>query len=122
MREAGLGLSLPTYAAGPKAVGWWAIWIIMLGDATAFASIVFGFFFYWTSQPDLPPEGVLYAAPALVSGAVAAPALVSGAVAALTASWALTLGARRWNGEGTGAWRAWRWLQRRCWRRAGPGR
>ncbi|SIO00364.1 cytochrome c oxidase subunit I [Vannielia litorea] len=55
MREAGLGLRLPTYASGPNAVGWWAIWITMLGDATAFASLVFGYFFYWTARPDFPP-------------------------------------------------------------------
>ncbi len=46
MKDAGLGLSLPTYAAGPQSVGWWAMWITRLGDATAFASVVFGFFFY----------------------------------------------------------------------------
>ncbi|WP_226781665.1 cytochrome c oxidase subunit I [Oceaniglobus trochenteri] len=90
MREAGLGLRLPTYASGPKAVGWWAVWITMLGDATAFASVVFGFFFYWTARPDFPPEGALHATPGLV-------ALAAGA---LVASWALTLGARHWNGAG----------------------
>ncbi|WP_099828016.1 cytochrome c oxidase subunit I [Oceaniglobus indicus] len=90
MRDAGLGLRLPTYASGPKAVGWWAVWITMLGDATAFASVVFGFFFYWTAKPDFPPEGAMHAAPALVGLAVLVLAL----------SWALTLGARHWNGAG----------------------
>ncbi|WP_417601446.1 cytochrome c oxidase subunit I [Pararhodobacter oceanensis] len=90
MRDAGLGLRLPTYASGPKAVGWWAVWITMLGDATAFASIVFGFFFYWTSKPDFPPEDAIHAAPELVALAVLS----------LTASWALTLAARQWNAAG----------------------
>ncbi len=90
MREAGLGLSLPTYASGPKAVGWWAMWITMLGDATAFASIAFGFFFYWTAGADFPPDGAQHAA----AGWVAL------AVLALVASWVLTLGAREWNRAG----------------------
>ena len=59
MRDVGLGLRLPTYASGPNAVGWWAMWITMLGDATAFASLIFGFFFYWTARPDFPPAGAL---------------------------------------------------------------
>ena len=56
MRDVGLGLRLPTYASGPDSVGWWAVWITMLGDATAYASLVFGFFFYWTARPDFPPK------------------------------------------------------------------
>ncbi|MEI4489003.1 cytochrome c oxidase subunit I, partial [Frigidibacter sp. MR17.14] len=31
MKDVGLGLRLPTYASGPAAVGWWAMWITMLG-------------------------------------------------------------------------------------------
>ncbi|WP_073333704.1 cytochrome c oxidase subunit I [Wenxinia saemankumensis] len=60
-KDAGLGLSLPTYVAGPQAVGWWGMWITMLGDATAFASLVFGVFFYWTAGSDFPPENALHA-------------------------------------------------------------
>ena len=48
----GLGLSLPLYASGPASVGWWAMFITMVGDSTAFASLVFGYFFYWTIHPD----------------------------------------------------------------------
>ncbi|MFP7571060.1 cytochrome c oxidase subunit I [Marivita sp. S2033] len=90
MRDAGLGLRVPTYASGPAAVGWWAMWITMLGDATAFASVVFGFFFYWTAKADFPPEGALHADAGLTALAVVA----------LVASWALTLTARRTNGAG----------------------
>lgn len=51
-KDAGLGLSLPLYASGPDSVGWWAMFITMVGDGTAFASLVFGYFFYWTIHAD----------------------------------------------------------------------
>lgn len=86
-KDAGLGLTLPTYASGPASVGWWAMWITMLGDATAFASLVFGFFFYWTSQADFPPEGAMHAEAWLVGLAAVL----------LAVSWALTVGARELN-------------------------
>jgi cytochrome c oxidase subunit 1/cytochrome c oxidase subunit I+III len=89
-RDAGLGLTLPVYAAGPSSVGWWGMWITMLGDATAFAALVFGYFFYWTASPDFPPRGSVHAA----GGPVAAAAVL------LVASWALTIAARRVNRAG----------------------
>ena len=91
MKDAGLGLRLPTYAAGPQSVGWWAMWITMLGDATAFASIVFGFFFYWTAHTDFPPAGADHADGLLVLLAASA----------LTLSWAMTVAARRLNRRGS---------------------
>ncbi|MFZ5677124.1 MAG: cytochrome c oxidase subunit I [Pseudomonadota bacterium] len=51
-KPVGRGLSLPLYASGPASVGWWAMFITMVGDGTAFASLVFGYFFYWTIHPD----------------------------------------------------------------------
>src|SRR5690606_18080969 len=54
-KEVGLGLSLPLYRSGPSSVGWWAMFITMLGDMTAFISLVFGYFFYWTIHEDFPP-------------------------------------------------------------------
>ncbi len=54
-KDVGLGLTLPTYVSGPDAVGWWAMFITMLGDMTAFVSLVFGYFFYWTVHEDFPP-------------------------------------------------------------------
>ena len=51
-KDVGLGLSLPLYVSGPKSVGWWAMFITMVGDGTAFASLVFGYFFYWTIHAD----------------------------------------------------------------------
>src|SRR5918996_1545583 len=57
-KDVGLGLSLPLYVSGPASVGWWGMFITMLGDMTAFVSIVFGYFFYWTARPDFPPDPV----------------------------------------------------------------
>ncbi|ELP31546.1 cytochrome c oxidase subunit I [Rhodopirellula baltica] len=54
-KPVGLGQSLPLYVSGPAAVGWWAMFITMLGDMTAFISLVFGYFFYWTVHEDFPP-------------------------------------------------------------------
>jgi heme/copper-type cytochrome/quinol oxidase subunit 3 len=57
-KEVGLGVTLPIYVSGPDAVGWWAMFITMLGDMTAFISLVFGYFFYWTIHDDFPPQDV----------------------------------------------------------------
>ncbi|HEY9569310.1 MAG TPA: cytochrome c oxidase subunit I, partial [Thalassobaculum sp.] len=46
-KDVGLGLRLPLYISGPASVGWWAMFITMVGDLSAFASLVFGYFFYW---------------------------------------------------------------------------
>jgi cytochrome c oxidase subunit I+III len=86
-KNIGLGLTLPLYTSGPNSVGWWAMFITMLGDLTAFVCLVFGYFFYWTINDEFPP------APSLGPGVVW-PTLA--AVLLLTA-WALTLLARRWN-------------------------
>tara|TARA_R110002049_G_scaffold182485_2_gene350352 strand:+ start:90770 stop:93268 length:2499 start_codon:yes stop_codon:yes gene_type:complete len=67
-KHVGLSLTLPTYVSGPRAVGWWAMFITMLGDMTAFISLVFGYFFYWTVHDTFPPsqfEGRVVAGPGL---------------------------------------------------------
>jgi cytochrome c oxidase subunit I+III len=92
-KEVGLGLTLPIYVSGPSSVGWWGMFITMLGDITAFISIVFGYFFYWTARPDfLPPDaagpGVLWPAVALVL---------------LLGAWLLTLLSRGSNRRDSGA-------------------
>ena len=53
----GHGIELPLYIAGPQAPGWWAMFITMLADATAFSGLVFGYFFFWTVHSDFPPPG-----------------------------------------------------------------
>jgi cytochrome c oxidase subunit I+III len=85
-KDVGLGLSLPLYASGPKSVGWWAMFITMLGDATAFAALVFGYFFFWTVHTDFPPVD---AGPGIFWPTLAAMLLLG--------AWALTIGARHWN-------------------------
>ena len=52
MRDVGLGRMLPLYTSGPQSVGWWAMFITMAGDGTAYASLMFGYFFYWTIHDD----------------------------------------------------------------------
>jgi cytochrome c oxidase subunit I+III len=91
-KQVGLGLTLPLYASGSQSVGWWATFITMLGDVTAYAGIVFGYFFYWTARPDFPPE------------AASEPGLLwaGGSAAAVLGAWGLTLLARRWNARGSG--------------------
>ena len=49
---------LPLYRAGVTSTGWWAMFITMTGDLTAYLSLVFGYFFFWTVHEDFPPPGV----------------------------------------------------------------
>jgi cytochrome c oxidase subunit I+III len=51
-KAVGFDTTLPLYASGQASVGWWAMFIMMLGDSTAFVSLLFGYFFYWTLRPD----------------------------------------------------------------------
>ena len=57
MKDAGRGVKLPLYRAGSDSVGWWAMFITMLADLTAFLGLVFAFFFFWTIHPEFPPAG-----------------------------------------------------------------
>ena len=93
-KHAGMGLMLPLYAYGPKSPGWWAMFITMMADATAFASLIFGYFFYWTIHPEFPPDGK----PGLAGPGVQWPMI---AMALMLASWLLTIGAREWNAKGS---------------------
>jgi cytochrome c oxidase subunit I+III len=54
-KDVGLGLKLPLYVSGSSSIGWWAMFITMLADLTAFVSLVFGYFFFWTIHEDFPP-------------------------------------------------------------------
>jgi cytochrome c oxidase subunit I+III len=86
-KDVGLGLTLPLYASGSSSVGWWAMFITMLGDLTAFFCLVFGYFFYWTLHVDFPPS------PSPGPGA-AWPVF---SLALLLGAWGLTILARGWN-------------------------
>lgn len=59
----------------------------MLADLTAFISLVFGYFFFWTIHDDFPPQPS-------PGPSVFWPTLGGGM---LLAAWALTVLARRWN-------------------------
>lgn len=89
VKDVGLGLTLPLYASGPASVGWWAMFITMVGDSTAFASLIFGYFFYWTIHPDFT---------AGIPGPGAQWPMISAAL--FLAAWAATLAARRLNARG----------------------
>ncbi len=89
-KDVGGGLHLPLYVSGVRSTGWWAMFITMTGDLTAFLSLIFGYFFFWTIHPQFPPPGIEgpgWLWPAL-SGV-----LVVGA-------WASTLAARHFNADG----------------------
>jgi cytochrome c oxidase subunit I+III len=93
-KDVGIGLTLPIYVSGSASVGWWGMLITMLGVVTAFISLVFGYFFYWTARPDFPP--VPAPGPG-VQWPLAALALISG-------GWLFTILARRWNRLDAAAW------------------
>ena len=86
-KDIGHGVTVPLYISGPSSVGWWAMLITMLADITAFVSIVFGYFFYWTLHKDFPPASI--PGPGVIWP-------VAGLLASLFA-WALTLRSRTWN-------------------------
>jgi cytochrome c oxidase subunit I+III len=74
--------------SGPASVGWWAMFITMVGDGTAFASLIFGYFFYWTIHDDFT----------VAQGPGALWPMV--ALALFLVAWALTLLARHLNEKG----------------------
>jgi cytochrome c oxidase subunit I+III len=92
-KPAGRGLVLPLYASGAASAGWWAMVITMTADATAFTSLVFGYFFFWTIHADFPPPP----APGLAGPGIAWPMIALGAIAV---GWALTVAARALNARG----------------------
>ena len=56
-RDAGCGYVLPLYVSGPQSVGWWAMFITVLADGTAYVSLIFAYFYFWTVAPDWPRDG-----------------------------------------------------------------
>jgi cytochrome c oxidase subunit I+III len=92
-KDVGLGLKLPLYVSGSDSVGWWAMLITMLADMSAFFSLIFGYFFFWTIHEDFPPTGV--DGPGVFWPGIAAILLI--------AAWAVTLLAKRLNARGSAA-------------------
>ncbi len=79
-KDVGRGLTLPLYLSGPKSVGWWAMFITMVGDGTAFLSLVFGYFFFFTVHENFPPAGI--EGPGLIWPLIALALFVGGWIAA----------------------------------------
>jgi heme/copper-type cytochrome/quinol oxidase subunit 3 len=96
-KDVGLGLSLPVYASGSSSVGWWAMFITMIGDLTAFAGLAFAFFFFWTIHPQFPPTDAHM--PNFL--------LLLAATALAVAAWGLMVAARRRHAAGSVAWGRW---------------
>lgn len=92
-KHAGRGLVLPLYAYGPASSGWWAMFITMTADATAFGALIFGYFFFWTIHRDFPPDHAV----GLTGPGVLWPMI---ALALILAGWALTIAARETNRRG----------------------
>jgi cytochrome c oxidase subunit I+III len=92
----GRGVVLPLHSSGPASPGWWAMFITMTADATAFASLIFGYFFFWTVHADFPPRN----AAGLEGPGVYWPMV---ALALVLAGWLLTIAAREANVRGHAA-------------------
>jgi cytochrome c oxidase subunit I+III len=88
-KDIGRGVRLPLYASGVKSVGWWAMFITMTGDGTAFASLIFGYFFFWTIHDEF-------------TGGLAGPGVFwpMAALALFVVAWAATVCAREANRRG----------------------
>jgi cytochrome c oxidase subunit I len=89
-KDIGNGRRVPLYVAGPRSTGWWAMFITMTGDVTAFLAVLFGYFFFWTVHPAFPPQGM--------EGPGWQWPLMAGGLVILT--WGVTLGARLANAAG----------------------
>jgi cytochrome c oxidase subunit I+III len=51
------GVELPLYVSGAASIGWMGMFITMLADMTAFVSLVFAYFFFWSVHDSfLPPS------------------------------------------------------------------
>lgn len=89
-KDVGLGLKLPLYKCGPHSVGWWAMFIMMMGDATAFLGLVFGYCYFFTIHANFPPSGTV--GPGLLWPSIA--------LGLFAVAWAMALGSRLSNKAG----------------------
>jgi cytochrome c oxidase subunit I+III len=91
-KSIGHGIVLPLYRSGPAAPGWWAMFITMMADATAFSGLVFGYYFFWTVHPEFPPSG-----PGMDGPGAFWPMVAMGLT---LLSWAMTVTARELHARG----------------------
>ena len=84
-KNIGGGLDLPLYVSGSASVGWWGLFVALLSLLTAFLSVVFAWFFFWTIHADFPALGAVRVGPWGLGGL------------GVGAGWALVAGAVRWN-------------------------
>lgn len=54
--DIGGGLVLPAYVTGSMSHSWWAMIVLIMVAATAFACLLFSYFFLWTVNPQLWPS------------------------------------------------------------------
>lgn len=87
----GHGMELPLYISGSASPGWWAMFITMMADATAFSGLVFGYFFFWTRHEAFPPPEMA-SAPGMVWPLLA--------LALGLAGWLTTIAAREVHARG----------------------
>jgi cytochrome c oxidase subunit I+III len=54
--DIGGGYRLPVNLCGPVSHSWWAVVVLILVDATIFASLLFSYFYLWTVRPEQWPS------------------------------------------------------------------
>jgi cytochrome c oxidase subunit I+III len=58
LADAGRGLGLPLYRNDNRSIGWWAMTVLLIADASLTISIAFAYLFLWTVKPAVwPPDG-----------------------------------------------------------------
>jgi cytochrome c oxidase subunit I+III len=56
--DAGHGLALPLYRNDNRSIGWWAMVVLLVADASLTLAIAFAYLFLWTAHPAVwPPDG-----------------------------------------------------------------
>ncbi|MEW6168126.1 MAG: cytochrome c oxidase subunit I [Pseudomonadota bacterium] len=89
-KDVGRGLRLPLYRSGSDSAGWWGLFIAMIGDMAALASLLFAYYYFWTVHTDFPPQ----------KAAGPVPAWLGTGAAGLLAAWLLAWVGREWNRRG----------------------
>ncbi len=58
LADAGNGLALPLYRNDRDSIGWWAMVVVVISDASLTLSLAFAYVFLWTAHPAVwPPDG-----------------------------------------------------------------